>query len=97
MADISRVDAMLSKQGRFKRKDAQHVIDALADFFNTVCAPCPNGWAHEVHGRHTRRFEVARQVQIKVRGINANEGVWTISQQTRFELLTDANDFAVVP
>ena len=59
MTHVGRRNAVLFEQIDLKRKNAQHMVHALADFFHTFGAPSPNGWADKMHRANAVGFEVA--------------------------------------
>ena len=52
MTDIGRGNTRLIINFLLERKNQQHMINRLANFFNAFRTPCPDGWADIVHGGH---------------------------------------------
>ena len=58
MPNIRGWNAMRRQQIYFERKNTQHMVDALFDFFNAVCPPCPNGGTDKLHSRNASLFQI---------------------------------------
>ena len=86
MADVGGGDTMLRQQVDLEGKDAQHVIDAALDLLDPLRPPGPDGRADEMRGLDARGLEVALQIQIEVRRIDADEDIGPVLQQARLEL-----------
>ena len=96
MADVGGRHAVLGIQGRFERKDAQHVIDRLMDLLDALGSPRPDRGADEVHGANPLGLEACFEVEIEIGCVDADEQVGRIGQQALGKLATDARDLAIV-
>ncbi|OIQ73398.1 hypothetical protein GALL_449630 [mine drainage metagenome] len=95
VSDISGGNTLLVQQRRLKRKNAQHMIDAVPDFLQPLGAPGPHRGADKVQCLDALAFQGGFQIKVEVRCVHPNEDVGALGQQAIFELLADANDLAV--
>jgi hypothetical protein len=88
MAHIGGCNTVLGQQFGLKRKDAQHVVYAALNFLHSVGAPGPNRGADKVHGFDALLAQCGLEVEVEIRGIDANEDASGGScQQALFEQL----------
>ena len=90
MANVSRFNAVLGQQFWLKRKDAQHMVGRLADFFHTIGTPSPDGRADKVHRLDTGLTQRSLQAQIEVRCIHTHKNRWRMRNQALAQLFANA-------
>ena len=83
-------NAVLREQFWLEREDAQHMIRAAADFFDSVRTPGPDGRAHEMHGFDAGSAQIGLQAQVEIGRIHADEHVGAVVEQALAQLLADA-------
>ena len=87
---------MPCQQIHLKGEDAQHMINAAADFLDPIGAPGPDRRANKVNGLDAFSFERGFQIQIEIGCVHANKHIGALLQQPSFELIADAHDFPVM-
>ena len=80
MAHIRRGNTVLSQQSRFKRKYAQHMVNATADFLYPVSAPSPYRWTDEMNGFNPLIFKRRLKVKIEIGRIYTDKYIGFLRQ-----------------
>ena len=90
MSDIGGGNAVLLQQGRFKWKQAQHMVCTAADGMHAMRAPGPDRRTHEMHRANALLTQVFFEAEIEIRSIHANKNVWPFLQKAFAQLGANA-------
>ena len=75
VADEHRRHAVLLVEVRLEGQQAQHEITGGADAAHAALPPGPDLGTYVLHGAHIDAFQTARQRQVELRGVDADEDI----------------------
>ena len=82
MADEFGVHAVLVVEALLEGQQAQHQIHGLVNAARPPLPPRPDLGTHVLHGRDAGRVQPAREAQVGIRGVDADENIGTSGQKS---------------
>ena len=80
VADADRRHAVLVVHRGFKRKEAEHEVNAAANFVDALFFPCPQRRADVMHRLHAARVQGAGDAQVEIGGVDADEHIRRVAR-----------------